>query len=766
MSRPKVLIIGSDFPAFHIFWGDFSRQKIDIIRFIYVPPSYSIYEKNIYDPNDIPNIIIHKGKNSDIEISHLNDLENIINAEKIERCIILTQNIPMIYIASIVNRIMATGSCGIEFFQPKEVYVTSSKPIITVSSLNNEVGKTQLCRYCIGYLSQYRNISVIIPLVHPEKKILKLIGKSKQKKFGKKKNQQSNQNKKENLFSLYQSCNLPHFEFSNYDEALQQKELLSKKMLQEIEDYFKCGAFCIYVSADINRALIQAERCAHIIIYDSYQSEIPLIKTEHQICVATIDNFKNIINNVRWPGLVNLHRSKKIVIVKRGPGMIDDETRLDFIKLLEEKNAKEKKVTLKDAPNSSSNLSSQIPTNLKMTVPTTNQISKEDKRKLFFVNSISENDSVEENISIGISYDSQNFISDSNTFNSNSNFNDSNINSTSSTTSNPNDRKLYKATIISVSQDIVETDSNIPNANVFPKIYEYKNAMHSWLSRFFITLFKPPLQSHFEAQVGILSSMASSSDKELRISNHTSANRGALCRLFLTSHLPPGYRVTNGEILDAHGNYTGQLDVVIVNDSAPYMTIGATNSVIAPILADTVLGVIEVKALMDPDNLKKALSQLRPVKSLMPMHETLETTDGTVVEDPLRGKIITGVFAFNLSKDSLDTEIPRIIKLYPKVADFVVIPGKFGYFLIDTLRVCGIEINERNSDIINDYVRYDADGIGLGLIFGILNTIAAKRRFNGSNFVRYLSGKWEDQFESNKDVYRYMDYSYFEVFRK
>jgi hypothetical protein len=78
--------------------------------------------------------------------------------------------------------------------------------------------------------------------------------------------------------------------------------------------------------------------------------------------------------------------------------------------------------------------------------------------------------------------------------------------------------------------------------------------------------------------------------------------------------------------------------------------------------------------------------------------------------------------------------------MYPNVADFVVIPGAFGYFAVDALRVCGFAV--RDDEIVNGYVRYRAKGMELALIFGLFNSIAAIRRFSGQNYVGYLSGSW------------------------
>jgi hypothetical protein len=159
-------------------------------------------------------------------------------------------------------------------------------------------------------------------------------------------------------------------------------------------------------------------------------------------------------------------------------------------------------------------------------------------------------------------------------------------------------------------------------------------------------------------------------------------------------------------------------------------------------MADSVLAVIEVETCLNGETLRKALGQLRPVKALMPGHGTLEMPDGSVVEDPLGGKIVTGVFAFNPPGD-IDRQVAEMAKLYPNVADFIVVPGGAGYFAARTMRVCGFAV--RDDDVANGYVRYTARGMGLAVIFGLLNSIAAIRKFSGQNCVRYVAGSWADK---------------------
>ena len=80
-----------------------------------------------------------------------------------------------------------------------------------------------------------------------------------------------------------------------------------------------------------------------------------------------------------------------------------------------------------------------------------------------------------------------------------------------------------------------------------------------------------------------------------------------------------------------------------------------------------------------------------------------------------------------------------ILAKTPEIVDFIVLPDTFGYFAVNTLDVCGVQAA---GEISNGYIGYTARGLSLAILFVILNSLAATRRFSGSNCIRYLSGDW------------------------
>jgi hypothetical protein len=74
------------------------------------------------------------------------------------------------------------------------------------------------------------------------------------------------------------------------------------------------------------------------------------------------------------------------------------------------------------------------------------------------------------------------------------------------------------------------------------------------------------------------------------------------------------------------------------------------------------------------------------------------------------------------------------------------VPGEFGYFAREVLEVCGFEVG--GMETVGDFVRVAAKGMELGMLFGMLNGIAALRRFSGTCCIRYLNGSWGGPLEA------------------
>ncbi|EAY21593.1 hypothetical protein TVAG_013580 [Trichomonas vaginalis G3] len=642
ITRVKTLIVGCDFPNFYTYVHIFSkRQDIDVCGIIYA------FE------DEIPaKCYVMRNMNS-IPIFPLVDLEKIIIEQRIEKCIVNTNGILMRRVQGIVNRILSTNYCSIEFVDPDDIKLEAHKPLISISSLAPSVGKTQICQYfCDLFKKGGQKVAVILPryLFEPGEENITL-----QTGF--------------------------HYEFKTNDEV--PNGLLPKDLENQVIQYQKSGAFYIIVTTHIQRALISAEQLADVILFDTNGSSIPQVYEDYKFCILTEDSLMSPKNISIWPGLVNTFDSSHIITITdlENPKELQIEHLLPS-KIISRSFFYVNSVTLPAAPPPCTGPERAVSPGSALCIGKTKEIQKQLSNLADFSNVI--------------------------------------INS----------QFLHSQRDPSIESHIINSARHITDID---------NAIFKWIYRTFQSSKKPPLQKHFESTVDILLSMVTASANEMTVTNNDSHNRGAFAKLFLQSHIPPGFHVTSGEIFDSLNNTTGQLSIVITNDESPSLTIDSSLNVITPILADSVLAVVEVKSNLNVESLKKALSQLRPVKALMPAHETIQNIDGSIIRDPLGGKIITGVFAYSISGD-VEAKLGEIVNLYPHVADFIVLPDSLAYFDAMTLEICGIGANEKEK--VGGYVKFTQKGLGLALIFGVLNSIAAMRQFSASNYIRYLGGSW------------------------
>ena len=697
--RYRTLIIGCDFSILHAYWRAISQsQDRDIQGIVYTEPGK-------------PPISLFKGfTKTPIKVFKLDKLEKAISQKRIQHILFQGQNIEMSKAKSIINRIMAVGHCTLEFLPLKGQSLKCFKPVIVVSSLAPGIGKTQVCRYFCNVLSQKnKRVAVIFPI-----------------------NEIIPQKDRNIPFSVDFGM---HYEFKTNDSV--PVNIFSEDDRWQIQEYLKVGAFRVFATNDIRQGIICAEQNADIVIVDSRNCETSFIQTDYRFCLISQPSIAEVNHYSLWPGLVNLLKSNDIILITTTLRTLPKEHINIIQRMLGDRNlfCVRSQYVLDGT------------SGFELFDRPTLVVEHADSKgmAMSMAHSLAANVvEVSPLLTEGLSNSGNAIVVQT-----------PRCSSPTQEIVEQTDSELAKLThaintseaeyvVLALQRDL---EGIIPGKHIIhttPEIDDSENVLFSWLSMFFSRDVKPPLQEHFAAQVDIIMAMAQASDRELYVSNNDSANREAFCRIFLSSHIPPGFRVTTGEIIDASSNITGQLDVVVVNSASPVLTIDSTKSLIAPILADTVLCVIEVKTSLTTDQLKKALSQLRPVKALMTTHSTLTTPNGHVIKDPLDGKILTGIFAFNQG-DDIEDKLPEIVSLYPDVADFIVLPDSFGFFSAETLKVCGMTVEDSN--VINGYVKYTARGLGLAMIFGILNTFAATRRFSGSNCIRYLNGYWGGQSE-------------------
>lgn len=155
-------------------------------------------------------------------------------------------------------------------------------------------------------------------------------------------------------------------------------------------------------------------------------------------------------------------------------------------------------------------------------------------------------------------------------------------------------------------------------------------------------------------------------------SGDTGSNREDILAEWLVQHLPKSsFPEVGGNVIDSTGRVTGQIDIVLYNDSAPRFG----SNLKSYFYAEGVVASIEVKSKLTRSKLISAIDSLEAVKLCKIKHST-SFTIGTPSEN-----IMTGIFVFELGKDF--ASISNVIKALKrretngkKPVDFVCINQK------------------------------------------------------------------------------------------
>lgn len=127
------------------------------------------------------------------------------------------------------------------------------------------------------------------------------------------------------------------------------------------------------------------------------------------------------------------------------------------------------------------------------------------------------------------------------------------------------------------------------------------------------------LRTRFDNVLGVVEKKLRLALDEARASLEHKGNKGASVeaevRTMLRRYLPRHYGVGHGEVYDAFGDGTGQLDIIITNADHPF---AYPDEDPGPHLLDGVAAIGEVKSVLTTAELEKALASARTAKQLRP----------------------------------------------------------------------------------------------------------------------------------------------------
>ncbi len=226
-----------------------------------------------------------------------------------------------------------------------------------------------------------------------------------------------------------------------------------------------------------------------------------------------------------------------------------------------------------------------------------------------------------------------------------------------------------------------------------------------------------PLHTYFRAaRDELLASYRKVAD--VRHSGTKGSGREVFLNTFLKKAFPAKYVIAGGEIFDRNGVISPQVDIAIYDEAFPAFDIGTGNQY----MAEGVFAHLEVKSTLDKDELRKALDNVRAVKSLE------LKVDAFMTHGNLRKDIPSFVFAYEGWKDPQSFK-DAMLDLCPDSGDPKRVPN--GIFVLDP--GYGYVSNDKGQDFFNS-----GDHI-LAVAFVILHQHMFKNWAGATNWEGYAS---------------------------
>ncbi len=121
--------------------------------------------------------------------------------------------------------------------------------------------------------------------------------------------------------------------------------------------------------------------------------------------------------------------------------------------------------------------------------------------------------------------------------------------------------------------------------------------------------------------------------------------RETIVQNFLRPHLPKTLDIKSGIIIDSQGNRSSQQDCVIVDTRLPIVDVGSDSEGI--LIAESVVATIEVKSLLDKQEILSTLNSCAKTKSLKRNGEQVYAKGPVEIQIPSPMPIHTYIFAYD-----------------------------------------------------------------------------------------------------------------------
>ncbi|MBN1538769.1 MAG: GTPase [Candidatus Thermoplasmatota archaeon] len=270
MTRTKVIIMGAagrDFHNFNMFFR--GNDDYDVVAF--TATQIPGIDDKMYPP-ELSGKLYPNG----IPIKPEEDLEELIEENDVDICVLAYSDLPYHTVMHISARVNSTGA-DFMLMGHKRTMLRSDRPVIAVCASRTGCGKSQTTRYIVELLRDMGKQCVAIRHPMPYGNLVK---------------------QKVQRFATYQ-------DLDRHDCTIEERE--------EYEPHIDRGSI-VYAGVDYEAILREAEKEADVIIWDGGNNDMPFI--EPDLFITVVDPLRAGDEVSYYPGEVNVMMADVVIINK------------------------------------------------------------------------------------------------------------------------------------------------------------------------------------------------------------------------------------------------------------------------------------------------------------------------------------------------------------------------------------------------------------------------------------------------------------------
>ena len=277
-TKQRVIILGAAGRDFHDF-NTFFRENPDYEVVGFTATQIPNISGRIYPP-EIAGTEYPEG----IPILAEQELEKIIERERIDFCVFSYSDVSHEYVMHLASRVLAAGA-GFTLLGPQQVMLQSIRPVVSVCAVRTGSGKSQTTRHVVARLRDFGRTPVVIR--HPMP-------------YGDLNSQRVQR------FKTYE-------DLDSHEVTIEERE--------EYEPHVRRGTI-VYAGVDYEAILRQAEEDGDVVLWDGGNNDLPFYRPDLHIVIA--DPHRPGHELTYHPGEANLRMADVVIINKSDSARPED----------------------------------------------------------------------------------------------------------------------------------------------------------------------------------------------------------------------------------------------------------------------------------------------------------------------------------------------------------------------------------------------------------------------------------------------------------